>query len=505
MRTIPTSLILSTVLALALPASTAEAPAATDKPQAKISLADSAKPGAGPATAPAQAASQAPAASASKAGPVTGSQALLRASGTPSLAQDSAETLDTSDAGEGDASIPPAMLPPAAPAPAAAAPAPERNPAGDSLAAAVPSRPAPDTVMKLPSDPALAEAPYLSDFRVGGTFQLKAFHNDLTSGRDADKSLSFDLRRARLDFSGKLGRQFGFEAQVRVEADDRALGADEVYLEWTWNEFFGIRGGKLKRPFSQEALQSSKSLFTVERGTLYQAFLADVNGYSSYDLGLVFDGGFVDEDVPVTYQFGVFNGKQSDDPSEGYADQHYQGTDEGLQAKDFVFRVAAEPFPLLKVEAAVATKAAEDMGDPANFEYHMNSAYQVGADFHYGRFRLLGEAAWGDNHHGTDARIVSGSTLFFAFYGAAVWHEDYSGGRASELVAKVEGVDPDFEPGSGEGTANDGKLRYTLGTNYFFTPRASVLVNYSILHPVTEVAGEDELTHDLAALWRLSF
>jgi hypothetical protein len=421
------------------------------------------------------------------------------------MAQAPAETLDTSDAGDDEASIPPAMLPPAPPAPSTAAPAPARNPAGDSLAAAVPSQPPADSVMKLPPDPALAEAPYLSDLRVGGTFQLTAFHRDLTAARDADKSLSFDLRRARIDLSGKLGRQFAFEAQIRAEADERTFGADAVYLAWKWNEFFGIRGGKLKRPFSQEALQSSKSLFTIERGSLYQDFLAVANGYSSYDLGLVFDGGFVDEDVPVTYQFGVFNGKQSADPSEGYANQHYQGTDEGLQAKDFVFRVAADPFTLLKVEAAVSTKAAEDMGDPANFEYHVNTAYQVGADFHYGRFRLLGEAAWGDNHHGTDARIVSGSTLFFAFYGAAVWHEDYSGGRASELVAKVEGVDPDFEPGSGEGSANDGKLLYTLGTNYFFTPRASVLVNYSILHPITKVTGEDELTHDLAAMWRLSF
>jgi hypothetical protein len=252
-------------------------------------------------------------------------------------------------------------------------------------------------------------------------------------------------------------------------------------------------------------MQSSKALYTVERGALYSTFLTDATGYAGYDLGLLFHGGFVDEDVPVTYEVGLFNGKQSDNPAEGYANQHYEAQDAGFKSKDLVFRLVAQPFKPLKVEAAVSTKAAEDKTDPATFSYHVNTGYEVGADLLVGPLRILGEAAWGDNHQGRDARIISGTSLFFAFYGAAVWREDYSRGRASELVLKLEGLDPDFEPGSGDGAANDGKLRYTFGTNYFFTPKVSVLANYNVLQPITEVPGEDGLVHDLDVMWRMSF
>jgi hypothetical protein len=153
----------------------------------------------------------------------------------------------------------------------------------------------------------------------------------------------------------------------------------------------------------------------------------------------------------------------------------------------------------------VATKAAEDTSDADNFAYHVNTGYQVGADLGLGRLRLLGEAAWGDNHGGSDARIISGSSLFFAFYGMAVWHEDYSRGRYSEMVLKMEGLDPDFEPGSGDGAANDGTFRYTVGCNYGLTPAVSLLVNYGLTQPITKIPGEDELTHDLVALWRMNF
>lgn len=392
----------------------------------------------------------------------------------------------------------------AAPGPAVPAPAP--------VEAALPVLPVPGPAKsdsdraRASEEPVPAEAPGLSSLKVGGTFQLKAFSHDVLADADADKSQGLDLRRARVDLSGGLGESFAWEGQFLLEGDGARLGTEDVFLAWKAGKLFGIKGGKLMRPFSQEAMQSSKSLYTVERGVLYQRFLSDVTGYSSRDLGLVFHGGFVDEDVPVSYEVGLFNGKQSG-AGEGYADQHHQDVDAGFKAKDLVFRLVAEPFELLRAEAAVSTKAAEDRSDPENFAYHVNTAYQVGMDFRYGPLRILGEAAWGDNHQGSDARIVSGSSLFFAFYGAAAWREDYSRGRASELVLKLEGLDPDFEFDSrGEDDSpNDGRLFYTLGCNWFFTPRVSVLANYGVLQPLSKVPGEDVLVHNLDALWRMSF
>lgn len=417
-----------------------------------------------------------------------GSTAVLRASGTPAKPAAS-ETLDTASADETLSTL-------------SASPA-----AHDSLAAAAAPK-ARDTVAKV-EEPALVEAPGLDRLTLGGAFQLRAAYRDMFNEADAKKSLGLSVRRARLDFAGTLGEpgrplgSFGFEGQFRFE-DGRRLGSEAIYLAWRLNDLFGIKGGKLKRPFSQESMQSSKGLYTVERGALYNAFLTGTTGYAGYDLGLLFHGGFVDEDVPVAYEVGLFNGKQSDDAGVGYADQHYESGDAGLKAKDLVFRLVARPFKPLKVEASLSTKAAEDRTDPENFSYHVNTGYQVGAELLAGPLRILGECAWGDNHHGSDAGILSGTSLFFAFYGAAVWREDYGRGRASELVLKLEGLDPDFEPDGG-GTPNDGRLRYTFGTNYFFTPKVSILANYNVLQPITEVPGDDVLTHDVDVMWRMSF
>ena len=170
-----------------------------------------------------------------------------------------------------------------------------------------------------------------------------------------------------------------------------------------------------------------------------------------------------------------------------------------------VFRLAAAPFKPLKLEAAVSTKAADDMSDPNAFKYAVNTAYEVGGSLTVNQLRLLGEVSWGDNHMKQDAGIIDGGVNFFAFYATGVWRQDYTRGRASEMVLKLEGLDPDFAPGEGEGAPNDGLLRYTVGVNYFFNKNVSAMANYGILQPITKVAGKDKLTQDLDLLWRMSF
>ena len=73
-----------------------------------------------------------------------------------------------------------------------------------------------------------------------------------------------------------------------------------------------------------------------------------------------------------------------------------------------------------------------------------------------------------------------GSSEFLAFYAMLMLRTEYAKGRASETLVKVEGLDPDMTLGEGGGKPNDGKFRYTVGANYFFTPRISLLLNYGI-------------------------
>jgi hypothetical protein len=390
---------------------------------------------------------------------------------------------------------------PAVPAAAAnAAPAP--TPAADSAGPA-------DTVAAAPApaarEPLAWNTGLLSRLDFFGTLQLKGLYHDMSADRDADKRLTLQLRRFKLGLEGAFDAHSGFRGDFLVDGNNKNFGVDDAFLFYRINGLMGFKGGKFKRPFSQEALQSSKSLYTIERGELYHDFLANTTGYAYYDLGVSAYGGFEDEGLALGYELGVFNGKQNDDAGKDYSGQQDEKQDKGFKAKDVVFRLTAAPFSLLKLEAAVSTKAAENTSDPSDFAYAVNTAYEAGADFHYDHLRLLGEVAWGDNHKKLDANIIDGGALFFAFYLTGIWREDYSRGRASELVLKLEGLDPDFEPGSAEGVPNDGKLRYTVGCNYFFTPAVSILADYGILQPITQVAGEDDLVHDFDLMWRMSF
>ena len=345
---------------------------------------------------------------------------------------------------------------------------------------------------------------YFTKLELGGTVQFKAYYSGITD-RDGDKRLGMALRVFRIDLDAALSPHFGVLGQFRLDANDQQAGIESGLLYYSFNEFLGVRAGKVKRPFSQEALQSSKALYTIERGELYQNFLSKVTGYSMYDIGVVAYGGFVEDKQSVSYEAGIFNGKQNDDPASDYGGQQYESSDKGLRAKDLVLRLSVSPYKLLKLEAGLSTKAAEDQSDPAHYKLGINTAYEVGADFAYSHLRLLGEVAWGDNHQGRDALILSGSSQFFAFYGTGIWREEYSRDRASELVLKIEGLDPDFEPDAGKGTPNDGKLLYTFGSNFFFTPRVSIMADYSVLQAITKVVSEKKLIHSLGLLWRMSF
>lgn len=406
------------------------------------------------------------------------------------------ESLDTADAAPTATPI----AQPSAPAPAAAE---AGSAATDSMvAAAVASV---DSAALASSEPLVLRNASIARLDLSGTFQLKALYHDMTSARDANKRLSLQLRRFKLGLEAGLDPHSGFRGEFLVDGNGKSFGVENTYLFYTVNEFVGFKGGKLNRPFSQEALQSSRSLYTIERGELYHDFLANTTGYAYQDLGVVAYGGFNEDGASLTYELGVFNGKQNSDTAGNYGGQHHEGLDKGFKAKDVVFRLAAAPIKPLKLEAAVSTKAAEDKTDPNSFKYAVNTAYEVGASLTVNQLRLLGEVAWGDNHMKQDARIIEGGVNFFAFYATGVWHQDYTRGRASEMVLKLEGLDPDFEPAQGEGTPNDGLLRYTVGANYFFTRNVSAMANYGILQPITKVAGKDALTQDVDLLWRMSF
>ena len=490
MRITLSSLSLLCALAALRPATAQAAPAAEPTKATASSAPATAPASTAPATPAAPPAATAPAAQPAAAVPAPATPAPQpTAPAAPAQAAPPKEAIDSSEAA----------------APAAADPADEA--ASDSAIAAAVADVDSAALAALTSqpEPLLVRNSSLAHLDLSGTMQLKALYHGVTEDRDADKRLSLQLRRFKLELEGGLDAHSGFRGELLVDGNGRNFGVDNAYLFYKVNDFVGFKGGKLKRPFSQEALQSSKSLYTIERGELYHEFLASTTGYASFDLGLVAYGGYSEDGAILGYELGVFNGKQNDDATGNYNGQQNETQDKGFKAKDVVFRLSAAPFKSLKLEGAVSSKAAEDVGDPYSFRYAVNTAYQLGADYTYRHLHLLGEASWGDNHKKQDAKIISGSSRFFAFYGTGIWREDYPRNRASELVLKLEGLDPDFGWSEGDGAPNDGKLKYTAGVNYFFSRNVSVMANYGVLQPITKVEGEGDLSQDLDLMWRLVF
>ena len=73
-------------------------------------------------------------------------------------------------------------------------------------------------------------------------------------------------------------------------------------------------------------------------------------------------------------------------------------------------------------------------------------------------------------------------------------------------MLKLEGLDPDFEPGSGEGAPNDGRLRYTVGANYFFTREGERAGSTTrCCSPSPSCRARTIWCTDFDALWRMSF
>ena len=366
-------------------------------------------------------------------------------------------------------------------------------------AAAVPEPPKPETPKAVP--PAATRLPEKVNALVwSGTFQMKAFFHDMTAASDQDKQLGFSLSKFRLDLAATLNERFGLLGQFLLESNARDLGVENAYAYYKQG-VYQIQAGKLKKPFSMEALQGSTSLYTVDRGKLYGDFLANTAGYSLYDVGALFIGGFAEEHAEVLYEAGVFNGRQS---LQGYSGAQYETADDGFLAKDFAGRVAFKNALGLEGELALSVKSAESRATPNRFEFAADAAYEAGLAFERDGWRLQGELAWGANPQGSDSIIVQGSPDFLAFYAMLVRKHAYSRGRASEAVLKIEGLDPNMAVGKG-GKPNDGKLRYTLGANYFFTPRISLLMDYGILQPFTQVPGEGSFKQDFDVLWRLNF
>ncbi len=338
--------------------------------------------------------------------------------------------------------------------------------------------------------------------RLGGMVHFKGLYHDMFSASDDDKDLSFMMGRAAIELDAGFADRFGFFLGLRSDSLVPNATFRDAYLFARVAPGLHLRAGKFMRPVSPIAITHDDELPVIERGRLYFGFLSETLGYLGRDLGVAIRWQPPLAQVPVEVEVGLFNGAQSPFSSQGYAQQEEVVRDAGFKGKDATFRIRLAPLASLMLEAGVSTKGVDKPVTSENFDLAVSTAYLAGAGFRMGGFGLALEAAYGQNHMGSDRRIVEAtSTDFLAFYAMPSWRVDYPAGRAMELVFQLQGLDPDIS----DTGLNDGTMAYTVLANAFFNRHMSLQLSYGVEQPITAVTSEDRLIHNAEALWRFRF
>ena len=127
---------------------------------------------------------------------------------------------------------------------------------------------------------------------------------------DEDKS-TFDIRRARLDVKGDVGKMFDYRVQVEFASSVKLLDAQ---IRAKIKPYFNVQIGQFKVPFSLENPYSPTGLECIDNAMVITKLVGyeDISGINANgrDIGVMLYGGiFQREDYNIIdYSIGVFNG-----------------------------------------------------------------------------------------------------------------------------------------------------------------------------------------------------
>lgn len=140
--------------------------------------------------------------------------------------------------------------------------------------------------------------------------ELLGVFGDYRANRSVGESAQFNLRRARLLFTGhvfdpdlKYFMQVGFESAENAQTPGSANLLD-FYVTSTHLPLLNVQVGQYKVYFNRAQINNTASMQFAERAILQDAFTA--NGLNRRDIGITVMN---DEELyPVNYYLGIFNG-----------------------------------------------------------------------------------------------------------------------------------------------------------------------------------------------------
>ena len=156
-----------------------------------------------------------------------------------------------------------------------------------------------------------------------GMVQYQYNGNESTAADEhgTNKSNSFNLRLARFTLDGRVLEDFYWKAQVQFNGNTSTLGSSprvvDLFAEWQKLDFFKIKVGQFKRPFTFE-----NPMHPIDQGFMsYSQNISALAGFSDRagahasngrDIGIQLQGDFLKNkngrDL-LHYQVGVFNGQ----------------------------------------------------------------------------------------------------------------------------------------------------------------------------------------------------
>ena len=161
------------------------------------------------------------------------------------------------------------------------------------------------------------KVPWINNVKFSGYGMLQYQY----SGKENAKANTFNIRFARFSLSGRIAKDFFWLAQIQVNGNTSTLTASprivDLYAEWQKYDFFRVKLGQFKNPFTFESPMNP-----IDQGFMgYGQAVLKLSGFSDRDgrinsngrdIGLQVQGDFLKNASGrnlLHYQVGVFNGQ----------------------------------------------------------------------------------------------------------------------------------------------------------------------------------------------------
>jgi len=353
-------------------------------------------------------------------------------------------------------------------------------------------------------------------FRLGGRLMWDAdsFDGVLNPASDGERRFNSQLRRARIELSGKVPGDLNwvFDVNYFDDGDAEIHAAGLRYSGWDLADVFI---GRDKEPFGLEELASSKAISTMRRNFFTDA--TDVDSQSHY--GLRLDG----KAGPLGWSAGIFN------PSGNPA------TDDGGDRLAFTGRLFGAPLNddgrVLHVGAAFTDRNLDEPQLENGFRLRVAESgerlpsaaliaredRQAGVEALYldGPLSLQGEYFWRDlpgaggepdgevhSHYVQATWTLTGESRGYKAASGVPGMISPAGERgAIELVAKAERIEFDLD-----GSRAQKARAYIAGANWYANRNVKLMLNLTHVDTSALAApGEDDAGFAISARLQVAF